>query len=163
MARASNSARIARLDVDLRHHGAGRDQLAALRGPVRQAHAEADDEIALRDQLVRRRRGKAAADADRPRVAGKQPMPADRGGQQRAGAFGQRDQCRFRPRKHCAATGENEWALGTRKRIRQPAHALGIGMHRPWGRRQRERGGLAGKRGVLHIGRQAQHDRLAVA
>ena len=54
-----------------------------------------DDEIALGDQLVRRRRGKAAADADRPRVAGKQAMPADRGRQQRAGALGQRDQRRL--------------------------------------------------------------------
>ena len=40
-------AELARLDVDLRHHGAGGDQLAALGGPVRQAGAEGEDEIAL--------------------------------------------------------------------------------------------------------------------
>ena len=67
------------------------------------------------------------------------------------------------PAEHRAATGENERALGARKRIRQPAHAVRIGMHRPRRRRQRERGDLAGKRRVLHVGRQAQHDRLAVA
>ena len=34
-----------RLDVHLRHHGAGRDQLAPLRGPMIQARTERDYEV----------------------------------------------------------------------------------------------------------------------
>ena len=40
---------LCRLDIDLRDHGAGGDQLAFLGRPLRQARAESDDAIAFRD------------------------------------------------------------------------------------------------------------------
>ncbi len=93
-----------------------------------------------RDQLVRRRRGKAAADADRPGIAGEQAVAADRGGEQRAGALGQRDQAPPSAPEMTAprpARTSGRSALG--QRIGQPAHARGIGMQRAGRRRQRER------------------------
>ena len=45
-------AELRHLDVDLRHHRARRDQLALLGGPLREARAEPENEIAFRDQLV---------------------------------------------------------------------------------------------------------------
>ena len=92
-------AELAGLDVDLRDDRARRDQLAALGGPVREAGAEAEDEIALGDQFVGRRRGESAADADRPGMLRKQPVAAHRRREQRADAIGQRDQRLLRTRR----------------------------------------------------------------
>ena len=67
------------LDVDLRDYGLRGDQLAFLGRPLRQTGAEGDDAIAFRDQLVGDRRREPAADAERPGIAGKQSVAADRG------------------------------------------------------------------------------------
>src|SRR5262249_38912468 len=45
-------AELRRLDVDLRDYGAGGDQLALLGGPLCETHAETENEIAVRDQLI---------------------------------------------------------------------------------------------------------------
>ncbi len=60
------------------------------------------------DQLVRDRRGEAAADAERPRIVREQPVAAHRCRQQRADALGERDQRIFGARQHGAAPGQNE-------------------------------------------------------
>ena len=112
-------AELRRLDIDLRDHGAGRDQLAALGRPLRETCAEAENEIALGNQLVGDGRGKAAADAERPGISGKQAMAAHRRRQQRADAIGQREQRRLGIRNDGAAAAENERALrreGARRR-----------------------------------------------
>src|ERR1700728_2277241 len=56
------------LNIDLRDHRARRDQLAPLRRPLRKACTKAENEVALGNQFVGNGRGKAAADAERPRV-----------------------------------------------------------------------------------------------
>ena len=102
---------LSRLDIDLRNHGAGGNQFAFLGRPLRQARAEGDNAIAIRDQLIGDRRRKAAADAERPRIAGKQSVTADRSRQQRAGALRQGDKVRLGVGNDRAATAENERAL----------------------------------------------------
>src|SRR5580704_4925437 len=77
-------------DIDLRDYGATRDQFALLGGPLRQARAEREDEIAFRDQFVGNRRREAAADADRPWISRKQSVAAHRGRKQRADTVGKR-------------------------------------------------------------------------
>ena len=94
------------IDIDLGDGGTGGDEVAALGGPLREAGAEREDQIALRDQLVRRRRGEAAADADRPWIAGEQAVAAYRGGQQRARALRQRGESCFRVGHNGAAAGD---------------------------------------------------------
>ena len=64
-------AELRHVDIDLRDDRAGRDKLAFLGGPLGEAGAKGENEIAFGDQLVGDGRRKAAADADRPRIAGK--------------------------------------------------------------------------------------------
>ena len=44
--------------------------------PLREAYAKSENEIAFKDQLVRNRRGEAAADAKRPGIFGEQAVAA---------------------------------------------------------------------------------------
>ena len=152
-----------RLDIDLRDHGAGSDQLALLGGPLRETRAESENEVALRDQIVGDRRRKSAADADRPRVFRKQPVTAHRCRQQRADAIGERDQRRLGIRKHGAATGENERALRVRQRIGEAFNGPRIGVQRPGGGGNFSGGTLRGEGRVLHVERHAKHHGLTIA
>ena len=65
------AAKARRVDVDLGDDGRGSNEGAALGRPIGQARAEGDDQVALADQLARRRRAEAAADAKRPRIVRK--------------------------------------------------------------------------------------------
>src|SRR5262249_19710288 len=59
-------AELRRFDINLSDSRFRRDQLAFLSGPLREAHAKPQDEVAFGNKLVRGRRGKTAADAKRP-------------------------------------------------------------------------------------------------
>ena len=54
------------VDIDLRHDGVRRNQLAALGRPVGEAGTETDEQVAVLDQLVGRGGGKPARNAERP-------------------------------------------------------------------------------------------------
>ena len=156
-------AQFRHVDIDLRHHGAGRDQLALLGGPLRQAGAERQNKIALRDQLIGNRRREAAADADRPGISRKQSVAAHRRRQQRADAVGERDQILLGIGDHCAAAAEDERTLRAHQRVGEALDRARIGMQPPRRRRQFERRQVGSERCVLHVERHAQHHGLPVA
>src|SRR5215510_123351 len=99
------------LDIYLRDSCTWSNQFALFGGPLRETHAKAEDEIASGDHLIRGRRGKATADANRPLIVRKQTVAANRRREQRAHGIGKSNQCLFRVRQNGTPSRENKWSL----------------------------------------------------
>ena len=88
-----------RLDVDARNLGRGKQQ-SAFGGVVAKLRADTQHEVGVGQQLLRRRRGERAGDADVPRMAREIAFALQRGRQQRADAVGQFDDLVLRVGRH---------------------------------------------------------------
>ena len=77
-----------RIEVDLDDHCIGPHQPAMAGRPHVQGGAERQQEVGAGHQLRRQRGREAAGDADRPRVAGKEPAGHRRCSKERAGCVG---------------------------------------------------------------------------
>jgi hypothetical protein len=90
-------------------------------------------------------------------------VTADRGRQQRAGALRQVSQFPFGVGNDRAAAAKNERTLRLQQCLGELSDRARIGMKPPAARRQFERRQIRGKRRMLHVERQAEHDRLPFA
>ena len=95
----------------------GLSSFAVARGPHVQRAAPADDEVGAHDELGGQRRGEAARDAERPRVAVEQPVRDGRRRQQRPARASQLPQ-RF-PAAAGAAAGDEHRPFGGVEQVRQ--------------------------------------------
>ena len=119
------------VEVDLHHRRVRADQRAVPHRPHVQRAAPADDEVGAADQLGGQRRGEAAGDAERPRVAGEQAVRDGRGREQRAR---RRRPARAAPARRRGRRGRRRTPGAARRRASGPA---------PRPRRRRGRGGAS--------------------
>ena len=116
-------------------------------------------EVGRADQLGGQRRGEAAGDVERPRVAVEQPLGHRRGREQRAAPVGQRDQGRRGPGarapRPATKTGRSAPARRACAR-RRPASGTARG---PCAGGSRAGSARVGRRGRLHVERQVQQHR----
>ena len=136
------------------------DQPAVPHRPHVQRAAPADDQVGAADQLGGQRRGEAAGDVERPRVAREQALGDGRRRQQRAAALGERLQRRAGSRRRGRrGRPRRPAARAARERLGEPADAVRVGSGRraPAGQ-PGPRPDAAGTSRGLHVQRQVEHD-----